>query len=147
MSYNNRRPHQNNRQQTNLSIAFTDSSYVDDAEMVIKTFKKDYNGEFKVKRDTLTTNQIRNLLSLTSNIYDDVLANGVDRVQEKIAYLRVQFVYQSGRNDAVKEFVRLADILNILKDLQKTNDKNAIIRFCRYMEALVAYFKYHGGRD
>jgi CRISPR-associated protein Csm2 len=143
--YTQGRPtNQNHAASKKLTILFTDDTYVNEAEAVIQEMKQT---NFRESRDTLTMSQLRNLSSLTSNIYDEVQNNDVSQVSDKLAYLRVQFVYQSGRNAAIKKLVELADILGILKTIQAKNDRSTIIRFCRYMEALVAYFKYYGGQD
>ena len=143
--YTQGRPtNQNHAASKKLTIIFTDDTYVNEAEAVIQEMKQT---NFRESRDTLTMSQLRNLSSLTSNIYDEVQNNDVSQVSDKLAYLRVQFVYQSGRNAAIKKLVELADILGILKTIQAKNDRSTIIRFCRYMEALVAYFKYYGGQD
>ena len=143
--YTQGRPtNQNHGASKKLTILFTDDTYVNEAEAVIQEMKQT---NFRESRDTLTMSQLRNLSSLTSNIYDEVQNNDVSQVSDKLAYLRVQFVYQSGRNAAIKKLVELADILGILKTIQAKNDRSTIIRFCRYMEALVAYFKYYGGQD
>lgn len=143
--YTQGRPtNQNHAASKKLPILFTDDTYVNEAESVIQEMKQT---NFRESRDTLTMSQLRNLSSLTSNIYDEVQNNDVSQVSDKLAYLRVQFVYQSGRNAAIKKLVELADILGILKTIQAKNDRSTIIRFCRYMEALVAYFKYYGGQD
>lgn len=143
--YTQGRPtNQNHAASKKLPILFTDDTYVNEAEAVIQEMKQT---NFRESRDTLTMSQLRNLSSLTSNIYDEVQNNDVSQVSDKLAYLRVQFVYQSGRNAAIKKLVELADILGILKTIQAKNDRSTIIRFCRYMEALVAYFKYYGGQD
>ena len=143
--YTQGRPtNQNQVASKKLTILFTDDTYVNEAEAVIQEMKQT---NFRESRDTLTMSQLRNLSSLTSNIYDEVQNNDVSQVSDKLAYLRVQFVYQSGRNAAIKKLVELADILGILKTIQAKNDRSTIIRFCRYMEALVAYFKYYGGQD
>ena len=143
--YTQGRPtNQNHVASKKLTILFTDDTYVNEAEAVIQEMKQT---NFRESRDTLTMSQLRNLSSLTSNIYDEVQNNDVSQVSDKLAYLRVQFVYQSGRNAAIKKLVELADILGILKTIQAKNDRSTIIRFCRYMEALVAYFKYYGGQD
>lgn len=143
--YTQGRPtNQNHAASKKLPILFTDDTYVNEAEAVIQEMKQT---NFRESRDTLTMSQLRNLSSLTSNIYDEVQNNDVSQVSDKLAYLRVQFVYQSGRNAAIKRLVELADILGILKTIQAKNDRSTIIRFCRYMEALVAYFKYYGGQD
>ena len=143
--YTQGRPtNQNHAASKKLTILFTDDTYVNEAEAVIQEMKQT---NFRESRDTLTMSQLRNLSSLTSNIYDEVQNNDVSQVSDKLADLRVQFVYQSGRNAAIKKLVELADILGILKTIQAKNDRSTIIRFCRYMEALVAYFKYYGGQD
>lgn len=129
----------------NVNITkFDDSSYVGKAENVIKEMKRE---NFKKGRDTLTTSQLRKLLSMTGTLYDRVQFEGLDKVMDRIAYLRIQFIYQGGRNAAVKEMIDKAEILAILEKVQKNQEKADFIRFCHYMEALVAYFKYYGGRD
>lgn len=127
-----------------VPILFKDDTYVNEAEQVILELKKDY---FKVGRDLLTTSQIRNLVNLTSTLFDEAQRQDYSELTDRIAYLRVQFVYQSGRNLAVKKLVETANILKILQEVQDKKDKKILLRFCRYMEALVAYFKYYGGRD
>ena len=122
----------------------TDDNYVDKAEKVIKSLNhtKDHRNN-KIKF-FLTTTKIRNLLNLTSNLFDESKVRSYKELADKIAYLRVQFVYQSGRETAVKDLVKKAEILDILKEI---NNKESLQRFCRYMEALVAYFKFYGGKD
>lgn len=111
-----------------------DKNYVDMAEKAVQ----------KIAGGKLTTTKLRNLLSLTSALYDEAQHKDFELLQDRIAYLRVQFVYQSGREPAVKELVEEANILSVLKEVE---DKESLVRFCRYMEAIVAYFKYYGGRD
>lgn len=119
----------------------TDNNYVDKAEKVIKSLNRN-------KRDpklfVLTTSKIRNLLNLTSTLFDESKVREYKDLADKIAYLRVQFVYQSGRETSVKDLVKKAEILDILKEI---NNKESLQRFCRYMEALVAYFRFYGGKD
>ena len=119
----------------------TDDNYVDKAEKVIKSLNRN-------KRDpklfVLTTSKIRNLLNLTSTLFDESKVREYKDLADKIAYLRVQFVYQSGRETSVKDLVKKAEILDILKEI---NNKESFQRFCRYMEALVAYFRFYGGKD
>lgn len=81
---------------------------------------------------------------MISDIYNELLNRPEEkldeRTRERIAYLRVRFVYEAGREDTVKHFVETA---NILGYLQAINGKRSeFILFSRYMEALVAYFKY-----
>ncbi|MBT8974932.1 type III-A CRISPR-associated protein Csm2, partial [Lactobacillus delbrueckii subsp. bulgaricus] len=68
-------------------------------------------------------------------------------------YFRIQLVYTAGRNEAMKSFIETSHLLEVVKEIdQKRADdekeqRREIIRLCKYMEALVAYFKYYGGKD
>lgn len=119
----------------------TDDNYVDKAEKVIKSLNRNKRDQ---KLFILTTSKIRNLLNLTSTLFDESKVREYKDLADKIAYLRVQFVYQSGRETSVKDLVKKAEILDILKEI---NNKESLQRFCRYMEALVAYFRFYGGKD
>ncbi len=147
-----------NEKEESLKVKFNQKDYVKCAEDVIKYLEKE---EFSVitnpknskrgSKDTLTTSAIRNILSSTSEIYDMVRSQGPEAVRDKLAYLKVKLIYQSGRNAAVKRFVKVSKLIQALDRLeryyQKPDEKAMIILFCRYMEALVAYFKYYGGKD
>ena len=122
----------------------TDDNYVDKAEAAIKSLKRNNRDRRNPDAFLLTTSKIRHLLSLTSALFDESNVKGYPDLQDKIAYLRVQFVYQSGREFAVKDLVQQAQILEALKEV---SNKETLKRFCRYMEALVAYFKFYGGKD
>lgn len=122
----------------------TDENYVDLAEKAIQSLERNKKNPNEF---SLTTSKIRRLLSLTSALYDESKVREYKQLQDKIAYLRVQFVYQAGREFAVKDLVRKAQILEILKEVQQDRNKQTLQRFCRYMEALVAYFKFYGGKD
>ena len=147
-----------NEKEESPKVKFNQKDYVKSAEDVIKYLEKE---EFSVitnpknskrgSKDTLTTSAIRNILSSTSEIYDMVRSQGPEAVRDKLAYLKVKLIYQSGRNAAVKRFVKVSKLIQALDRLeryyQKPDEKAMIILFCRYMEALVAYFKYYGGKD
>ena len=81
-----------------------------------------------------------------------VRSQGPEAVRDKLAYLKVKLIYQSGRYPVVKRFVEVSKLIQALDRLevkyyQQPEEKAMIILFCRYMEALVAYFKYYGGKD
>lgn len=124
----------------------TQTNYVDLAEKVIvKDLERDKRGNFR-----LTNSKIRNLLSLVNNLYTDVIRTGgsdeklSEAIEGKIQYIRLRFVYEAGREKSVKDFVEKADII---KHLQRIETRSDLLLFCRYMEALVAYHKFNGGRD
>ncbi len=125
-------------------------NYVERAENVVKSLYLDGRGE-KNRRGMITTSQIRNLLSRISDIFNDVVildegsqlpADIVNRVN----YLKVQFVYESGRQGgALRNFIDKAGLIKEIENAAAS--KEAFIKMERYMEALVAYHKYYGGED
>ena len=124
----------------------TETNYVDLAEnVIVEALKRDRKGNFR-----LTNSKIRNLLSLVNNLYTDVVRSSganeqlSEAIEGKIQYLRLRFVYEAGREKSVKDFVEKADIIRHLKRIETRSD---LLLFCRYMEALVAYHKFNGGRD
>lgn len=120
----------------------TNENYVELAEKAMMQLKKEKEADRRKK--LVSTSKIRNLLSMISDIYNELLNRPDEkldeRTRERIAYLKVRFVYEAGREETVKHFVETA---NILEYLQAINGKRSeFILFSRYMEALVAYFKY-----
>ena len=103
----------------------TDDNYVDKAENVIKSLNRNTRDSRNPEAFLLTTSKIRNLLSLTSTLFDESKVREYKDLADKIAYLRVQFVYQSGRETAVKDLVKKAEILDILKEI---NNKESLQR-------------------
>ncbi len=125
-----------------------EQNYVDTAEKVIMNLKnlKDKNGRMI---QMVTTSKLRNLLTLTADIYNEVINQSEDRLNEEICarieYLRVRFLYEAGREPSVKNLVEKADLLTVLKNIR--GSRKSYILFNRYMEALVAFHKYYGGRE
>ena len=68
-----------------------------------------------------------------------------EELQMEIEFLRVNMSYQAGRDNLVREFIEKADLLNMVKDIN--GDIKAFEKFCKYVEALVAFHKFYGGQD
>ncbi len=149
-SRNNHRYPQTGRPQQNVSsgqanyVPLTEENYVDLAEKSIKMIKN----AAKQEKDVVTTSQIRNLLALIMEIYNELV--GEDAKKElsedlilRMNYLKLRFVYECGRTPAVKTFVETSHLLKHLEEVLKSSEKRKrFILFTRYMEALVAYRKY-----
>ncbi|MBS5365276.1 MAG: type III-A CRISPR-associated protein Csm2 [Clostridium sp.] len=97
----------------------------------------------------LTTSKIRNILSMISTIYNEVIHYPSDKLNEDIVerlkYLKMRFAYEAGREKAVKNLIEVAKIFEIIEWIG--NDKQKCILFCKYMESIVAYHKFNGGKD
>lgn len=120
--------------------------YVEDAEKVFKDW-------YSTRDKKITTSKIRGLLSGMSDIYNDVVrVEGEELPQDivdRIQYLKVQFVYEYGRDDKkdglVRRFINESKILNKIDQIGTSKKK--FIEMERYMEALVAYHRFYGGKD
>ena len=124
-------------------------NYVDRARMVIEKLQKCTNDRgWKV--ELLSTSKIRNVLAMTANIYNEVMlltdSALTEKIKEQITYLRIRCIYEAGRsgNEPVKYFVKESGILDILPSIASRKD---YILFSHYMEALVAWRKFLGGKD
>ena len=115
-------------------------NYVDEAERVI--------GELKAKRG-ITTSKIRAIYALVADIYNvENLRSEAELLEEsqlKLMRLRVRIIYDAGREQAVRAFVEKAQLLEYIKGIGKSRAE--MIQFAHYMEALVAYHRYYGGRE
>ena len=89
------------------------ANYVDEAERVIRSLYDE--------RNKISTNKIRNLLSLVSEIYNRENLRTADTISEESASgliaLRIRMVYEAGRDDAVKLFLERAQLLEYIKGL------------------------------
>ena len=115
--------------------------YVDAAERVMRVLF--------ANRSRITTTKMRGFLTLVNDIYNvENLRTEAKLSAEsklKLMRLRVRMVYDAGRERDVKDFVEQAKLLEYLKGVG--DNREEMIRFAHYMEALVAYHRYLGGRD
>lgn len=132
-------------------MVMNEENYVKQAESAIKEIKQAKNSRGKDIK-LLTTSQIRNILAVTADIYNEIMnqtENTSDELSKdicaRINYLKVRLVYESGRDESVKVFVEKAHLLQFLESVK--GSKRAYLLFSRYMEALVAYHRFYGGRN
>lgn len=154
-TYNQGKQHNGyaSRNMNNISgyVAPLNYSPVDDGEKVINNIRKDRNDNI-----VLTTSQIRKFLTAVN-----VVRNKVElyKAQNKacdalsseltaeVKFLKVNLLYQAGKDKSgtVKNFVKVANLEAIINDIG--NDLQKFAKFCKYVEALVAYHKFLGGKD
>lgn len=118
---------------------------------------KDKKGRLK-KVKMISTSQLRNILAMSADIYNQVVTlegELTDEINSRIEYLRIRCIYEIGReisknpddvaNHSVKYFMDYSDIPKILQEIN--GEKKNFILFNHYLEALVAFRKYYGGKD
>ena len=115
--------------------------YVDAAENVMRKILSN--------RSCITTTKMRGFLTLVNDIYNVESLRFDEKISPesklKIMRLRVRMVYDAGRELDVKTFIEKARLLEYLKGVGDNREK--MIRYAHYMEALVAYHRYLGGSD
>ena len=115
--------------------------YVDEAERIMRSLMS--GGK------TVTTSKIRNLLSLVTDIFNTENIRTDEKLLPesivKLNLMRVRVAYECGRDDTVKNFVAQTNLLEYLKGI--STDRADLIRFAHYMEALVAFHRYFGGKE
>ena len=126
-------------------------NYVDEAERIMRALIS--------SGTTITTSKIRNLLSLVTDIYNDESIRTEDKLKPdsvvKLNLMRVRVAYEYGRDNGesvgkdkvypMKEFITQAHLRKYLKGI--STDRADLIRFAHYMEALVAFHRYLGGKE
>ena len=115
--------------------------YVDEAERIMRSLMS--------QPKKVTTSKIRNLLSLVTDIYNTENIRTEEKLLPesivKLNLMRVRVAYECGRDDTVKSFVAQTNLLEYLKGI--STDRADLIRFAHYMEALVAFHRYFGGKE
>lgn len=140
-----RGPDNNGYRQNNTVVDTTalklPPDYVDQAEAVMRELSQGYM--------RLTTSKIRNILSRISDIYNTEVGRTEDMLssdsESSLQMARIRIAYECGREDSVKQFVEKSKLLRYIKGVG--NSRIEFIRFARYMEALVAYHRFFGGKD
>lgn len=129
---------------------FESFDVVTEAEKAIKElqYKDRYN------KIDVTTSQIRKFLTAVN-----VVRNKVDLYKAKnkgaealskeltaeIKFLKVNLLYQAGRTAAVKQFMTVSKLDIIIDGIGDSLAR--FVKFTKYVEALVAYHKFLGGKD
>lgn len=122
-----------------------ENNYSDVAQNVIKTLSQPNKyGRINI----ISTSQLRNILAMSADIYNQVVPlekDLTDEINSRIEYLRVRCFYEAGRERLVKDFMKCSKIPEILREIN--GEKKNFILFNHYLEALVAFRKYYGGKD
>lgn len=119
-----------------------EGNYVERAENVIKNLKN--------KKIDLTTSKIRNILSMVSDLYNDAQRlNNCEKLSDEMymrtQYLKMRLAYEAGRDKITKDFIEKAELIEEIDNIKKS--KTALLDFCHYVEALVAYHKYYIAKE
>ena len=107
----------------------SEKNYVDQAEKVMKELKqngKEKKGKERSKNGDkeirITTSKIRNILSMTINILNEVKEQRgeilPDSIMGQISYLKVRILYEAGRDRDVKEFVEKGNLVEIIESIE-----------------------------
>lgn len=148
----------------------TEENYLEHAEKVIQNLIK----KFPKKDDRVSVSQIRNILANMSDIYNVVHFGKKDKVSSqnkeleevikaKIRELTMHCYYGAGREKTVKTFFLQSSLFMNLKgilessalegqkemplELQNLGEKGRFLLVHKYLESLVAFHRFYGGKD
>lgn len=100
----------------------------------------------------LTTSKIRNILSLINEVGEKIVfeQENLDKhIEDDILYIKVKLAYLYGRSTkedkSVEQFIDKSKLIELVMCIG--NSKEKFKQFAKYVEALVAYHKYYGGKD
>lgn len=114
------------------------ADYVDFAEKLMRANSRN-----------ITTSKLRNFLSLLMDVYNTETLRTEPNLSEesktKLQMARIRIAYECGRDRNTKEFVEAACLLPWLKAIGDSREQ--AIRYVHYLEAIVAYHRYFGGRE
>ena len=115
-------------------------NYVDEAERIMQIITQNNN--------SITTSKIRRIYNLICEIYntENLRCDSQLAPESKTALnmARVRIAYEAGRDAKVKDFIDKTHIIEYIKSI---NSRENFINFARYMEALIAYHKFYGGKE
>jgi len=100
-------------------------------------------GDFLANRARLKTSQIRKFLDAINAI------KSKGRRREEVSFfereailLKPKLAYAAGKQDEVKPLMRVLDPC-----MSRVKDEDDFLNFYRFIEAIVAYHRFHGGRE
>lgn len=91
---------------------------------------------------SITMSQLRKFLSHVNFLQNKYEADNADFNRNDIDYLRIKLAYQTGRYKNLQPLYNELD--PVMKSIKNTEEFS---RFARLMESLIAYHKFHGGKD
>lgn len=116
--------------------------YVALAEKVILEMKKN-------KKYEITTTKIRSILRMLNQLQREAVQRQKEELDEEfqssLQYYKMRCVYEAGREPTVKTFMEKSQLIALVDWIGSS--KNNFLLYCHYVEALVAFHRYYGGKD
>ncbi|MBQ6568969.1 MAG: type III-A CRISPR-associated protein Csm2 [Clostridia bacterium] len=129
------------RTEIELPDKLSKEDYVSQAEKVIGELYKD-------RRNQISTSKIRNFLSMASAILDDEMRSSLPELLEesknRLQLMRIRLIYECGRDKTTRIFVEKTKMIDYLKQVATKQD---FLLYAHYLEALVAYHRFLGGKE
>ncbi len=122
-----------------------------------ETFPEDYVEQAellcKVNRYKITNSQIRKLLDLVISLYNQENIRSEKEIKEStknaLNLVRMRMAYEAGRdrekNTSVYDFITSTRLMDYLKQINE--DRQLFLDFTHYLESLVAFHKFYGGKE
>lgn len=137
-----------NRGTSQNSVTVPDAKHLDPKSDYVAEAERVMSGIFSGGKVRMTTSKLRNILSMVSDIYNAETRRDeaalLESSKQSLQLMRVRLLYECGRDPDVKSFVEKTQLISYLKGIK---DRADFITYAHYLEALVAYHRFFGGRD
>ncbi|MGQ9671414.1 MAG: type III-A CRISPR-associated protein Csm2 [Desulfosoma sp.] len=101
----------------------------------------------KTVANRVKMNQIRRFLDGARKVEAELKGReDFEKIKGQIVLLRPKLAYAAGRHSDVEHLADLAEILDAaVRSAAQTKDN--FMKFLRFMESIIAYHRFHGGKD
>ncbi len=96
----------------------------------------------ELKNKSVTTSQIRNFLDEVNRIEAESRRGKDSFDSSQVVFLDIQLAYAAGREDKLKDFAKLFSAAT-----KQVRSKEDFDRFVKFTQAVVAYYRFHGGSN
>ncbi len=100
-------------------------------------------GDFLANRIRLKTSQIRKFLDAVNEIRSEgTQGKEANFFRSQCMLLKPKLAYAAGRQDEVKPLMAV-----LVPCIDRIHNKGDFTRFYQFVESIIAYHRYHGGRE
>ena len=100
-------------------------NYVEQAEKVMQDLQAAGKGQIK-----LTTSKIRSILAMVSELYNDTQRLRAETLSDeligRVQYLKMRVAYEAGRDDVVRDFVEMAQLLGEIDQIGRASCRERV---------------------
>ncbi|GJQ64189.1 MAG: type III-A CRISPR-associated protein Csm2 [Melioribacteraceae bacterium] len=114
----------------------------------IDSISENFGRSLADRRDGIKTNQVRNIFATVQSLRTKLktMKKWNDELHQELVLIKPKLAYAAGRQRNVKPLYELLS-KGIQITVNSSEQTKALENFIQLVESIVAYHKFHGGRD